>query len=122
MKLPVADVRRLTLHDGPGTRTTVFVKGCPLRCLWCHNPESLSAAPVLLFHDNLCSGCGRRCGPDENFCKICGSERPRLPALRRCPDCGESLPPEATFCTACGADLRLPREATSFPRPDGGET
>ena len=59
MKLPVADVRRLTLHDGPGTRTTVFVKGCPLRCLWCHNPESLSAAPVLLFHDNLCSGCGR---------------------------------------------------------------
>ncbi len=59
MKIPVADIRRLTLHDGPGTRTTVFVKGCPLRCVWCHNPESLSASPLLLFHDNLCSGCGR---------------------------------------------------------------
>ncbi len=59
MKIPVADIRRLTLHDGPGTRTTVFVKGCPLRCVWCHNPESLSASPILLFHDNLCSGCGR---------------------------------------------------------------
>ncbi|MBQ6247750.1 MAG: 4Fe-4S cluster-binding domain-containing protein, partial [Kiritimatiellae bacterium] len=59
MKIPVADIRRLTLHDGPGTRTTVFVKGCPLRCLWCHNPESLSASPILLFHDNLCVGCGR---------------------------------------------------------------
>ena len=59
MKIPVADIRRLTLHDGPGTRTTVFVKGCPLRCLWCHNPESLSAEPRLLFHDTLCIGCGR---------------------------------------------------------------
>jgi pyruvate formate lyase activating enzyme len=58
MKIPVADIRRLTLHDGPGTRTTVFIKGCPLRCVWCHNPESLSATPLLLFHDNLCSGCG----------------------------------------------------------------
>ena len=69
-----------------------------------------------------CPSCGRRCGLDENFCKICGSERPRLPALRRCPGCGEALPPDATFCTACGADLRLPREEASFPRPDEGET
>ncbi len=59
MKIPVADIRRLTLHDGPGTRTTVFVKGCPLRCRWCHNPECFSAEPRLLFHDNLCVGCGR---------------------------------------------------------------
>ena len=59
MKIPVADIRRLTLHDGPGTRTTVFVKGCPLRCRWCHNPECFSAEPRLIFHDNLCIGCGR---------------------------------------------------------------
>ena len=59
MTIPVADIRRLTIHDGPGTRTTVFVKGCPLRCIWCHNPESLSASPILLFHDNLCVGCGK---------------------------------------------------------------
>lgn len=57
--IPIAAIRRLTLHDGPGTRTTVFVKGCPLHCRWCHNPECISARPQLLFHDNLCVGCGK---------------------------------------------------------------
>ena len=59
MNVPVAAIRRLTLHDGPGTRTTVFVKGCPLHCRWCHNPECISAAPQLLFHENLCVRCGK---------------------------------------------------------------
>ncbi len=44
----VFDIRELTVHDGPGIRTTVFLKGCPLRCAWCHNPEGLSPAPQLL--------------------------------------------------------------------------
>lgn len=56
---PIADIRRLTIHDGPGTRDTVFVKGCPLRCLWCHNPESISRYPQLLFHARLCIQCGK---------------------------------------------------------------
>lgn len=55
---PVADIRRLTIHDGPGTRDTVFVKGCPLHCLWCHNPESISPRPQLLFRSRLCVNCG----------------------------------------------------------------
>jgi len=54
----IADIRRLTVHDGPGTRDTVFVKGCPLHCLWCHNPESISVHPQLLFRPRLCTGCG----------------------------------------------------------------
>ena len=41
----LADVKPLAVHDGPGLRTTFFLKGCPLRCRWCHNPEGLSAAP-----------------------------------------------------------------------------
>lgn len=61
MRINIADIRRLTIHDGPGTRTTVFVKGCPLRCLWCHNPETFSGKPQLIFHRNLCSDC-RKCG------------------------------------------------------------
>lgn len=56
--VPVVDVRRLTIHDGPGIRNTVFVKGCPLHCRWCHNPESISAAPRLQFHSQLCVRCG----------------------------------------------------------------
>ena len=56
----IADIRRLTVHDGPGTRTTVFVKGCPLHCLWCHNPETISGKPLLIYHQHLCRGC-RKC-------------------------------------------------------------
>lgn len=44
----VFDLRELTVHDGPGIRTTVFLKGCPLRCAWCHNPEGLSPAPQVI--------------------------------------------------------------------------
>src|SRR3989304_421577 len=44
----VFDIRELTVHDGPGIRTTVFLKGCPLRCAWCHNPESLSPVPQII--------------------------------------------------------------------------
>src|SRR5512136_2664887 len=44
----VFDIRELTVHDGPGLRTTVFMKGCPLRCAWCHNPEGLSPAPQVM--------------------------------------------------------------------------
>jgi pyruvate formate lyase activating enzyme len=52
----VIDVQRFSLHDGPGIRTTVFFKGCPLRCAWCHNPESLRRAPEMSFHANRCAG------------------------------------------------------------------
>lgn len=54
----VLDIFRGSLHDGPGIRTTVFLKGCPLACLWCHNPESQSGEPVLLFTEARCVRCG----------------------------------------------------------------
>ena len=58
MKGLIFDVQRFSLHDGPGIRTTVFLKGCNLRCLWCHNPESLYSYPEIEYYPNKCIGCG----------------------------------------------------------------
>lgn len=54
----VFDIQRGCLHDGPGIRTTVFLKGCSLRCAWCHNPEAISPAPQLFFTEGKCVACG----------------------------------------------------------------
>lgn len=54
----VFDIKEFTVHDGPGVRVTVFLKGCPLRCKWCHNPEGLSALPQIMVRKNACVGCG----------------------------------------------------------------
>jgi pyruvate formate lyase activating enzyme len=52
------EIREFCLHDGPGIRTTLFFKGCPLRCAWCHNPEGLAPEPETLFKENRCRRCG----------------------------------------------------------------
>ena len=54
----IAEVQRFCIHDGPGIRTTVFFKGCPLSCAWCHNPETIKAAPEMLYFEQKCIGCG----------------------------------------------------------------
>ena len=66
MEGTVFDIQRFSVHDGPGIRTTVFMKGCPLRCLWCHNPEGLTMAPQVQFFREACIGC-RRCGGSKDF-------------------------------------------------------
>ena len=64
----VFDIKEFAVHDGSGIRTTVFLKGCPLRCVWCHNPEGLSARKELYVSQNNCTGCGlcrRGCSHEE---------------------------------------------------------
>ncbi|MDO4741373.1 MAG: glycyl-radical enzyme activating protein [Eubacteriales bacterium] len=71
----VFDVKEFAVFDGPGIRTTVFMKGCPLRCMWCHNPEGLSAAPQLMVSKAACTHCGACAGvcPTPDACTACGA-------------------------------------------------
>lgn len=88
----IFDIERNSYVDGPGIRTTVFLKGCPLSCVWCHNPESQSFEKQIMFYKSKCIGCGKCrevcpnnlkscdfCGRCELYCpadarKICGKE------------------------------------------------
>lgn len=54
----IFDIKKFSIHDGPGIRTTVFLKGCPLSCWWCHNPESQNPQPELVFWESRCIRCG----------------------------------------------------------------
>ncbi len=81
----IAGIKRFEIHDGDGIRTTVFLKGCPLSCKWCHNPECISYRPEIAFYEQKCINCGR-CASicschiinngihyyDRNKCNSCG--------------------------------------------------
>ena len=87
LKATIFDVQRFSLHDGPGIRTTVFFKGCPLQCAWCQNPESWRAGPEMAFYAHLC----RQCFTCWSVCE----EQAILPQpdqridYSRCTSCGE---------------------------------
>ncbi len=71
----IFDIQRNSYVDGPGIRTTVFFKGCNLRCAWCHNPESQSAKPQMMFYRNKCTMCGKckkKCAYALEKCTFCG--------------------------------------------------
>ncbi len=74
MQGTIFDIKQLAVFDGPGIRTTVFLKGCPLRCQWCHNPEGLSFMPQLMVSQNGCLHCGkcREACPSPEHCVNCG--------------------------------------------------
>lgn len=83
----IFNIQKFCINDGPGIRTTVFVKGCPLNCLWCHNPESKSTKVELFFDPRKCIGCGRCAVICGNGCHII-SEGMHLYSRENCLSCG----------------------------------
>ena len=64
----VFEIKRFAIHDGDGIRTTVFFKGCPLKCVWCHNPEGISARPEIAYYSHKCTECGACVEACEHGC------------------------------------------------------
>lgn len=124
----VFDIQRFSVHDGPGVRTIVFLKGCPLSCLWCCNPESQRLEPVVMFQEPNCI----RCGKCLNVCKTGAiqSGRKGLVDRERCVGCGEC----ANICPASALVMKgermsveetvkeLKKDATVYRRSGGGVT
>ena len=87
VKGTIFNIQKFCVNDGPGIRTTVFLKGCPLRCLWCHNPESNRAVRELFFDGEKCSRCGRCAAVCPNGVHLVTAEGHDV--LRdRCASCG----------------------------------
>ena len=95
----VFNIQRFCVNDGPGIRTTVFLKGCPLSCAWCHNPESNSARPELFYDADKCVSCGRCVSlcPQKAHLMENGRHQLRRESCVRCMACAE------THCPALAA-------------------
>lgn len=113
----IFDLVRNSYVDGPGIRTTVFFKGCNLRCAWCHNPESQSPGPQLLFYPDKCTGCGKcreKCPNSLQSCSLCGK------CALYCPNdarelCGREVSPEEVL-------RELLRDKAYYDASGGGVT
>ena len=100
MKATIFDIERNSYVDGPGIRTTVFFKGCNLRCAWCHNPESQSASPEMMFYKNKCVKCGKckeKCPNQLEKCDFCGKCTLYCPHDAR-EICGREYTPDEVLC------------------------
>ncbi|MDO5516323.1 MAG: glycyl-radical enzyme activating protein [Clostridium sp.] len=124
----VFDIQRYSIHDGPGIRTIVFLKGCPLSCKWCSNPESQSLKPVVMYQSMNCIHCGRCIAAckkgaispnnehyiNRDICTACGE------CVNVCP--ASALTLKGTKMTVEQVIKELKKDATNYRRSGGGVT
>jgi pyruvate formate lyase activating enzyme len=125
----VFNIQRFSIHDGPGIRTTVFLKGCPLRCGWCSNPESMSPSPEIITRDAKCIRCGRcaEACPEQAIAIAEDVRVIRWEECSYCLECAEACPSgaiEAAGSTMTVAEVldTVERDAGFYRRSGGGMT
>jgi pyruvate formate lyase activating enzyme len=126
----IFDIKRYAIHDGPGIRTTVFFKGCPLHCPWCHNPEGISPEFELIFKENRCldecqvcldacpqraiSRDGARVTIDRESCQLCGT------CVEACP--AKALEKAGEDISVAGLMDLIQKDKVFFEESGGGVT
>lgn len=125
--MKIFDIQRFSVQDGPGIRTTVFLKGCPLKCLWCSNPESQSPMPQLLYFESRCTHC-YKCIDVCPSGAVCKADDGRLSLDRQsctgCGTCVEECLTEARSISGKEATVeevcRIVEKDMSYYRNSGG--
>jgi pyruvate formate lyase activating enzyme len=125
----VFNIMRFSVHDGPGIRTTVFLKGCPLDCRWCHNPEGRSFRPEPMYFEERCRHCGECAAvcPEHAIENVNGAMRSRPDRCRRCGACVEACAAAAREIAGRRASVaevlsEIERDVVFFDESGGGVT
>jgi pyruvate formate lyase activating enzyme len=129
VKGTVFNIQRYSIHDGPGIRTTVFFKGCPLRCVWCQNPESQAFQQELFYNKERCKGCGRclTACPEKASEIVEGHSRTDRTLCKACGACAEVCPEEARVLMGKSVSAKevfaeVNKDAIFYERSGGGVT
>lgn len=94
----IFNIQRYSIHDGPGIRTTIFFKGCPLKCFWCQNPESQHRQPEILLKKGVCTGCGQCVSTCPNQASVLNGKTAVI-LREKCTSCGKCI-------SVCPAEAR----------------